>query len=277
MDRSSESAAGTLSRWWGHAVILIMVFGFSVLIGMAVRAYEDAPPIPDRVVDQAGATLFTRQDILAGQQVFLKHGLMENGTIWGHGAYLGPDFSAAYLHALGQDVRDWLAARRGAPAAPPVTVGDEVLGAEVAGLLQANRYDPATGTLLFTPPEAASFHRQIAVWNKYFASPDTSRGLTPRTIDDPTEMTRLTAFFAWTAWASVARRPGSADSYTNNFPFDPSVGNQPGSASILWSALSLIALLAGIALTLFSFGKFDFLGWKGGDGHVHPRMLPGET
>jgi len=38
--------------------------------------------------------VFTADGIIAGQQVFLKHGLMDNGTIWGHGAYLGPDFTA---------------------------------------------------------------------------------------------------------------------------------------------------------------------------------------
>jgi nitric oxide reductase subunit B len=28
--------------------------------------------------------------------VFLKHGLMEHGTLWGHGAYLGPDYTAEH-------------------------------------------------------------------------------------------------------------------------------------------------------------------------------------
>jgi nitric oxide reductase subunit B len=277
MDRSTGTPLETLSPWWRHAVILVMVFGFTVLIWMAVRSYRDAPPIPARVVDAAGATLFTRDDILAGQQVFLAHGLMENGTIWGHGAYLGPDFSAAYLHALGEDTRAWLAERQQGSPAPSAPASGGVLGAETASLLQMNRYDPATGTLPFTPPEAASYRRQIGVWTDYFAAPTINHGLPPKTITNPDEMAHLTAFFAWTAWASIARRPGRPDSYTNNFPFDPSVGNAPGADAILWSALSLIALLGGIALTLFSFGKFDFLGWKGGDGHVHPRMLPGET
>src|SRR5512135_2745336 len=95
-DISSES----LSPWWRNSVILVLALGFTVLIWISVRAYRDAPPIPAKVVGPSGETLFTRDDILGGQQVFLKYGLMENGTIWGHGAYLGPDFSAEYLHAL---------------------------------------------------------------------------------------------------------------------------------------------------------------------------------
>ena len=98
-----------LSPWWRQAVILILVAGFTVMIILAIRTYKDAPPIPEKVLGPQGAALFTRDDILAGQQVFLKYGLMENGTIWGHGAYLGPDFSAEYLHTLTLDAREIVA------------------------------------------------------------------------------------------------------------------------------------------------------------------------
>jgi hypothetical protein len=82
----------------------VMVVGFTILILLTIKVHRDAPPIPERVVDSAGAAVFTGEDILAGQQVFLKHGLMDNGSIWGHGGYLGPDFSAQYLHTLALDV-----------------------------------------------------------------------------------------------------------------------------------------------------------------------------
>src|SRR5512141_1960278 len=92
-----------VSPWWRIAVFIALVAGFSVLIGISVSAYRDAPPIPAQVVGEDGAVLFSGSDIQAGQAIFLKYGLMQNGTIWGHGAYLGPDFSAAYLHTVGLD------------------------------------------------------------------------------------------------------------------------------------------------------------------------------
>jgi len=100
----SKTPPELLSPWWRQAVILILIGGFAVLVWLASRTYKDAPPIPEKVVVGTGETVFTRDDIIAGQQVFLKYGLMENGTIWGHGAYLGPDFSAEYLHTLSKDV-----------------------------------------------------------------------------------------------------------------------------------------------------------------------------
>lgn len=268
----------TLSPWWRNSVILVLVIGFTILIWIAVRSYQDAPPIPDRVVSGDGATIFTRDDILTGQQVFLRYGLMENGTIWGHGAYLGPDFSAEYLHTLEGDTAQGIARRRYGRDAGQLNAAErETVAGEVGTLLKENRYDPRSRTLTFLASEAASYRQQIQKWRDYFSHPANDGGLPGAYISDPRELEQLTAFFAWTAWASVANRPGKPYSYTNNFPYDPAVGNRPTSDAFLWSALSLIMLLGGTAAVLFAFGKFDFLGWQGRGEHIHPQMLPGAT
>ena len=271
-------AAEALSPWWKHAVILTMVLGFTVLIWLAVRSYQDAPPVPDRVVSASGEPIFTRQDILAGQQVFLRYGLMDNGTVWGHGAYLGPDYSAKYLHTLSTDVRHWIAEDH--YHRPYESLGGperDGVDAETQLALKQNRYDASSGVLTLISPEVLSYRKQVREWADYFARPATSAGLPARYIREPEELRQLTAFFAWTAWASVVNRPGKPYSYTNNFPYDPTVGNIPTSDAVLWSALSLITLLGGIAAVLFVFGKFDYLGWKSKGRHVHPQMLPGVT
>jgi nitric oxide reductase subunit B len=248
------------------------------LTAHTIQVYHDAPPIPAQVVSPAGDTIFTQADILAGQRLFLQYSLMENGSIWGHGAYLGPDFSAAYLHALAIDVGETLATELYNCRLDTLTmVQRDAVDAEVQRLLKRNRYDAQTNTLVLTPPEVASFRNQIAQWAAYFAESTTSASLPHAYITDLQELRQLTEFFAWTAWASVANRPGKTYSYTNNFPYEPLVGNRPTSEAVLWSALSLIALLADIALVLFAFGKFSFLGWQGERAHVHPHMLPGTT
>ncbi len=253
-----------------------MAAGFAVLIWIAVRTYQIGPPIPEKVVDAGGNTLFTGADVTAGQQVFLKHGLMDNGTLWGHGAYMGPDFSAAYLHQLALDAGDILAQRNfhraGAELAPSERAA---LTGQVRELLSKNRYDARTRTLAFTDAEAASYRKQIGQWRDYFAGSRASRGLPAGTISDPEELRQLTSFFSWAAWAETARVPGKSYSYTNNFPYEPAIGNGPSSDAVLWSALSLIALLAGTAAVLFAFGRFDYLGWSGRKPHIHPELLPG--
>ena len=93
MTVSPAAARSSLSSWWKVAATAAMTLGFAVLILLTVKAYQNAPPIPAQVVDPAGTILFTSDDVAAGQQVFLKHGLMDNGTIWGHGVYMGHDYS----------------------------------------------------------------------------------------------------------------------------------------------------------------------------------------
>ncbi len=265
-----------LSPWWRRSVIFVLVVGFAVLIWMTVSAHLNAPPIPEEVINSSGERIFTGEDILAGQQVFLKYGLMENGTIWGHGAYLGPDFSAEYLHTLALDAGELLAKQNFNRSLKELnSVEQSAVTGEVQQLLKQNRYDPKTKTLFFADFESASYRNQISKWTAYFTQPAVNRGLLVKHIRDPKELEQLTAFFAWTAWASVTNRPGQSYSYTNNFPYDPMVGNIPTSDAVLWSTLSLITLLAGTAIVLFFFGKFDFLGWKGKGEHIHPQMLPG--
>jgi len=268
----------SLSPWWRHTVILTMVAGFTILIWLSAKTYRDAPPIPQRVVGTSGETIFTGEDILAGQSVFLKYGLMDNGTIWGHGAYLGPDFSAAYLHALSVDAGEFIAKQKFGRSPADLSAAERsAAGAEVQQLLKQSRYDIGSQSLRFTEPEVFSYRRQIETWTGYFSQPGNNAGLPAKYIRDSRELAQLTAFFAWTAWASVANRPGKSYSYTNNFPYDPSVGNTPSRDAFLWSALSLVALLGGIGAVLFAFGKFDYLGWKGKSEHIHPQMLPGTT
>lgn len=90
----------TLSAWWGRAVAVVMVLGFAALILLSVKAYDNAPPIPAKAVAPDEQVVYTADEISSGQTVFLKYGLMNNGTIWGHGGMLGPDYSAQTLHNL---------------------------------------------------------------------------------------------------------------------------------------------------------------------------------
>jgi nitric oxide reductase subunit B len=249
-----------------------MIAGFSVLSLVTVLTYTNAPPIPEKVLDAVGNVVFTGADIQKGQEVFLKYGLMEHGTLWGHGAYLGPDYSAEYLHRLAEIARDTFAVEiYGQPYAGLSADQQSAVSARVRKALKENRYDPSARSLLLTSGEIAAYRGQTAEWTRYFTTKDAAPGLPANYIKNPGELKALTAYFAWAAWAAVANRPGKDYSYTNNWPFEPLAGNRPSAETYVWSALSLITLLGGLGLILFVFGKFDYLGWKGEGSatHVH--------
>ncbi len=269
---------GPLSPWWIRAVVIVMIIGFAGLIMITTLSYQNAPPIPARVVNPQGALLFSADDVGEGQAVFLRYGLMANGSIWGHGAYLGPDFSASALHRMGLVTAEAMAQERYHRAFGSLNRSEAAgLQAETAVSLKTNRYDASTGTLQFTDAQAAAFNAEITQWAGYFHDPSRNAGLKADLITDPTELRQFTAFVTWAAWASVAARPGQEHSYTNNFPYDPSVGNTPISGALLWSAISLMVLLAGTATVLLAFGKFDYLGWITRGHNVKPQMLPGRS
>jgi nitric oxide reductase subunit B len=266
-----------LSRWWIRAILLVMVIGFGVLIAITTLGYTDAPPIPDKVVGPRGKTLFTKADISNGQGVFLKYGLMDNGSVWGHGAYLGPDFSATALHQMGLDTADSIAREQYGADYASLDVGRQAaVNAQVAVTLKTNRYDADTNTLHLTAPEAEAWHNQIGYWTDYLNHPADNGGLKPGLIADPAEIRQFTAFVSWAAWASVADRPGYDYSYTMNFPYDPLVGNTPVSGAYLWSALSVLLLLGGIAFMLLMSGRFEEMGWISRGAPLQPKILPGQ-
>jgi len=271
----TSGSATALSPWWRHAAILVMIAGFSVLSFLTVLTYTNAPPIPEKAVDMAGNVVFTGADIQKGQEVFLKYGLMEHGSLWGHGAYLGPDYSAEYLHRLSEVTRDTIAAEKYGRLFAQLSPDEQsAASAQARRVLKENRYEPASRTLLLTAGEAAAYRSQTAEWSEYFTRKDAAPGLPASYIENPAELKALSAFFAWAAWAASATRPGKDYSYTNNWPYEPLAGNRPSTETYVWSALSLVTLLGGLGLILFLVGKFDYLGWKGegaGGAHlIHP-------
>ena len=241
-----------IANGWIQAAGIVLIIGFLIMGILAYYTYNDEPPIPTVVTDSHGAVLFTGADITAGQKVFLGNGLMEYGSIFGHGAYLGPDFTAEYLHKAALDSIEFY----GGPASDKAranTIKD----------FKTDRYDSSSGTLVMSDSQVYAFQQNLAYYTAFFGNPTTRFGLRPHDIRDPDQVRQLTAFFCWTAWAASTARPGHSYSYTNNWPPEPLVANHATADSIVWSMLSLAALLGGTGLLFAAFGRWNLLGWHG--------------
>jgi nitric oxide reductase subunit B len=252
-----------IARGWFQAAVLTYLIGFSVLGVLAHLVYRDQPPIPARVVTPAGASVFSRDEVLGGMNVFERYGLMELGSIYGHGAYLGPDFTADYLHRSAVLMVDRY--RR----APAVGASAED---RVKAELHANTFAPETDTVLWSDARAEAHEQLVDHYHALFDSLSPQSGVQAHLIVAADDIRRLTAFFAWTAWTSTANRPGHAYSYTNDWPPEPLAGNHVTAASVTWSAVSIIGLLGGMGLVLYFFGRYDWLGWS--DPRAHVRLRP---
>ncbi len=193
---------------------------------------------------------------------------MEYGSVFGHGAYLGPDYTADYLRRSSDLVRRCSAA--------PTPTGRCGRRSRTCARTATTR---ARSTLHL---QRGRRRRRSAGWCRttaaFFSDPTTEHGLRQDAITDPTQLRQLTAFFAWTAWAAAANRPGHNYSYTNNWPSEPRVDNKPTANVIVWSVLSLIALLGGIGLLFGAFGRWGrSLGWHGREQATLSFRAPGDV
>src|SRR5215813_15060691 len=151
-----------ISRGWIQAAAVVLTFGFFIMGVLTYYTYNDEPPIPEVVKTTNGSTLFTREDIMAGQQIFLRNGLMEYGSIFGHGAYLGPDFTAEYLHRAALSSIAFYGGTD-SDTARSRTVQD----------FKTNRFDTTTGNLLYTDAQTHAFHENRDYYAAFFGEPTT--------------------------------------------------------------------------------------------------------
>ena len=268
---SSASPTGAnpqrlVAKGWVQGVALVMLFGFFVMGLLAYRTYTDSMPLPKQIVTQSGEVLLTEADITAGQELFQARGLMQYGSIMGHGGYLGPDFTAEYLRRAATSVLDQLKEQG---------VNDPQ-GALVAEF-RTNRYDAASGTLVWSPHQVHAFEKNLEYYTTFFGENSTKHGLKARVITDPTELRQITGFFGWTAWASAATRPGHDYSYTNNWPPEPLVDNQPTADLVVWSVLSLAVLIGGTGIMFAIYGRWSRkIGWHSEEAPHLSFTQPGE-
>jgi nitric oxide reductase subunit B len=256
-----------IGKGWVQGVALVLIFGFLVMGILAYRTYTASMPMPEKVVSESGAVLFTSNGITRGQELYQARGLMEYGSVLGHGAYLGPDYTAEYLRMSTDDVAAQLRAQG------IVDPRDRVVGE-----FRTNRYQPGTKTLVFTDRQARAFESIQRHYAAFFGENSTKYGLRPHMITDEADIHDLTSFFAWTAWASAAQRPGHNYSYTNNWPAEQRVDNGPTAQLIVWSALSLIALLGGIGVMFAVYGRWSQkVGWHGAEASTLSFRQPGEV
>ncbi len=255
-------------------LIVLLAASFAVLLWVGRDIGMNAPPVPERVISASGEVLYTRADIDRGREVWQSMGGMELGSIWGHGAYVAPDWSADGLHREVIAVLDgWARAEGAASYAALDEEHQQALQGRLRALIRRNTYDPASGTITVPDWRAAAMKTVAAHYESLFGDDPSTEvlrehyAMKDNTVARAEDRRQMAGFFWWTSWAAVTERPGSELTYTNNWPSEPLVGNRPPATTFLWSAFSVTFLLAGIAL----------LGWHHARTHAHegePLPIP---
>ncbi|MHB8889032.1 MAG: nitric-oxide reductase large subunit [Acidobacteriaceae bacterium] len=232
-------------RHW-IALAIVIIGSFAVLGGVGHKMISEAPPLPN-VETTNGTLLFTGSAITDGQGVWQSIGGQEIGTVWGHGAYVAPDWTADWLHRECEILLNLWAQREGAANFAALSLDQQaVLKARLIREMRRNTYDPAANRVIVSDDVATAFNQLAAYYANVFSAGRKDYAIPPGALTDSVKQRKMAAFFWWTAWAAHTNRPGSTITYTNNWPHEPLVANQPASSAILWSILSFVFLLAGI-------------------------------
>jgi len=244
--------------------LFFLVLTFGVLIFGGYLINREKPPIPQKIVSDDNQVVVTIEDIHNGQNYYFSRGGQHMGTIWGHGSYLAPDWSADYLHRMGL----YLAARHHGlspeQAKHFMQVDFDCLEPTEQARLQilvkqeikTNRYNPQTGVLHFTAFQAEAFQVLSEYYTDLFVKGDQRVSLQPGIVQTEEQGKQISSFFAWLAWAAGTLRPDAPRTYTSNWPYDPLVGNEPLPDTLIWSIVSVILLIFGIAAALFVYQRY---------------------
>ncbi|MBE9167402.1 nitric-oxide reductase large subunit [Pleurocapsales cyanobacterium LEGE 06147] len=238
-------------------LVLICIVAFSALLTAGAAIWKYAPPIPEIVRSPQQEIILTQAEIQSGQEIYLSRGGQHIGSVWGHGSYLAPDWTADVLHRWGLATAGVLYdgqpdfSQADLEALPPAERAG--LQAKVSEQFKTNRYDSQTGELVLTNAQTKGLKQVFQDYRQLLAHGSVVHSIPDGWFEDDTQIHNVTAFFVWTAWAASANRPNAPFSYTANWPHDDLIGNQPPGQFLIWSIVSVVVLIAGIGIFLFVY------------------------
>jgi nitric oxide reductase subunit B len=164
--------------------------GFTVPGLTAYGVHVERPPVPEKVAGQDGQVIFTGQDIMAGRNVFRKYGLMQHGTIFGHGAYQGPDFTGEYLHKAAGAMLAFYAGPQQGEVSPAVRE-------QVRQEMKRNTWDAETNTITYAPGQIHAWQMMLNYYTGRSGPAGQQEGFRGPSIIDPQKVRNLTSYLPW--------------------------------------------------------------------------------
>ena len=245
--RLDQDRVSNVLKWvlLGTAIVTFGLFAWATDV-----TYRTAPPQPARFLAADGGTLMTSQDIEDGKASFQRADLMDYGSIYGMGSYFGEDYTAKYLVQLGQLTEDGIAHQRfGKPFA--ALSADDQRTVQSAMQRDLQGIDLTGAEARVPAPVAAAIRTLQTAIAQQLVHQDFTKGWTQAYTLDAANAAKTADFIVYSALTTVARRPGSDVSWTQNWPYEPLIGNVPTSSTFIWT-------WASFCFTFFCFGAVLF-------------------
>ena len=257
---SDNQADHAHARRLAGLLALVMFVSFATLLYYGREIYQHAPPIPESVITTDGVVVYSGDDIRTGMDVWRSIGGHELGSIWGHGAYVAPDWTADWIHREAVWILDEWAREAGGRDFEALPYEQKAsLTARLEHELRPNTYDATTGAIVISPLRQQAIQVVAQHYQSLFGSDPAldqlreAYAMPAQTVSTPERIKEMTAFFFWASWACVTERPDSDVTYTNNWPPEELVGNRPTGNIIVVSVASFVLLLGGIGTLVWYY------------------------
>jgi nitric oxide reductase subunit B len=233
----------------------VVVLSFIVLIWIGTEVYQTQPPIPEKVVvKETGEVLYTKETIQTGQNVWESIGGMEVGSIWGHGSYVAPDWTADWIHKEAVFMLEAWAQRDFQTNYDALDVEKKAaLKARLIKDIKTNTFNKSDGSIVISESRLAAIQNNIKHYTTIFSEGKAEYAIPKGALVDQDKLQQLNAFLFWTSWAASTNRPNEEYTYTSNWPHEPLIDNNITKNSLIWSGLSIVLLLLFIGILTFYY------------------------
>ncbi|MFA5584372.1 MAG: cbb3-type cytochrome c oxidase subunit I, partial [Bacteriovoracaceae bacterium] len=246
--------------WW--LLLGVLILTFSVLGFFGREVYRQAPPLYSEMTTTDGQVIYTQDDILTGQTVWQSIGGQQIGSIWGHGAYQAPDWTADWLHRELVFYQEIYAQELLGKKFSETTVEDQ-MRIKASMLKDYREASLVNDRLIISDIRFKAFELTKNYYLKLFSNDpelkDTriAYAIHENVLPSMERREKMMSFFHWSTWATSANRPGEKHTYTNNWPHEPLIDNVPTSENIFWSIISIVLLVTAIGFLVwfYSFRK----------------------
>lgn len=229
---------------------IVVISSFLALGWVGIKIYQEQPPIPNQVViEGTGQVVFQKKNIERGQNVWESIGGMEVGSIWGHGSYVAPDWTADWIHREAMFILNkWAKENKKVAYDELNEVNKALLKAQLTQEIKTNTFDINNKRILITEDRWAAILDNIKHYTAIFRDGKEEYAIPANCLTDESKLADLNAFLFWTSWAASTNRPNQTVTYTSNWPHEPLIGNNISTDAQMWSGFSIILLLLGIGL-----------------------------
>lgn len=244
-----------MKKYW-IAFASVIIISFAVLGWVGTKIYTQAPPIPETVRSLDGSVVFSKSDIEEGQNIWQAMGGMEVGSVWGHGSYVAPDWTADWLHREAVFVLNYWANSQLSKEYSALSLEEQAsLKARLKAVFRTNTFNKETLVVTLDSARVKAIENNIKYYSGIFTNGNDAYAIRKNSLSDPVKLRKLSAFFFWSSWAASTNRPDDEITYTSNWPHEDLIDNKPTSDSVVWTGVSIIMLLAGIGGMVWYYGS----------------------